>query len=195
VIETALMTEAIRQRFDFSDYVSLEEDSTVKHEFLGGLVWPMAGGSPDHARIAANITAWLSTQLAGRRCTVFGSDLRVRVLATGLATYPDVTVVCGPLEFDPEDSKRHTVINPALIVEILSPATEEYDSGEKLLHYQQIASLQEIALVAQAEQRIEIWRRGPHGWAREAEASDPARLLTLGCDLPLTAVYRDPLAG
>jgi hypothetical protein len=66
---------------------------------------------------------------------------------------------------------------------------------EKLLHYQQIASLQEIALVGQAEQRIELWRRGPHGWARDAGASDPAHFVTLGCDLPLTAVYRDPLAG
>jgi len=189
------MTEAIRQRFDFSDYVSLEENSTVKHEFLGGLVWAMAGGSPDHARIAANITAWISTQLAGRRCAVFSSDLRVRVPATGLATYPDVTVVCGPLEFDPDDAKRHTITNPALIVEILSPSTEEYDRGEKLLHYQQIASLHEVVLVAQAEQRIEIWRRGPGVWALETGASDHVHLATLGCDLPLATVYRDPLAG
>jgi len=189
------MTEAIRQRFDFSDYVSLEENSTVKHEFLGGLVWAMAGGSPDHARIAANITAWISTQLAGRRCAVFSSDLRVRVRATGLATYPDVTVVCGPLEFDPEDPKRHTVINPALIVEILSPSTEEYDRGEKLLHYQQIAALHEVVLVSQAEQRIEICRRGADGWALETGVFDHVHLATLGCDLPLATVYRDPLAG
>lgn len=124
MVETTV-TEAVRQRFDFSDYLSLEENSTVKHEFLGGLVWAMAGGSPDHARIAANITAWISAQLAGRPCAVFSSDLRVRVLATGLATYPDVTVVCGPLEFDPQDPKAHTVTNPALIVEILTPSTEE----------------------------------------------------------------------
>src|SRR5439155_18899105 len=100
------------------------------HEFLDGVVWPMAGGSPDHAGIAANVARLLGNQLAGQPCRVFTSDLRVRVKATGLGTYPDVTVICGQLEFDPEDPKRHTVTNPRMIVEVLSPSTEEYDRGE-----------------------------------------------------------------
>src|SRR5690606_31274388 len=121
---------------------------SIKHEFLDGLVWAMAGGSPEHAAIAANIVALLVNQLAGRRCRVFSSDLRVRVKATGLATYPDVTVVCEQLELDPDDPKGHTVTNPKLLVEVLSPSTAEYDRGEKLDHYRQIESLEVILLVA-----------------------------------------------
>jgi len=188
------VSEAIRQRFDFSDYVSLEEASTVKHEYLGGLVWAMAGGSPEHARIAANVAALLSTQLAGRRCAVFSADLRVRVRATGLATYPDLTVVCDQLEFDPEDNKRHTVINPSVVVEVLSPSTEDYDRGEKLGHYQQIESLKEIVLIAPEQRRVEVWRRSADGWALEPAHGERASLLTIGCELPMASVFRDPLS-
>lgn len=189
------VTQAIRQRFDFTDYVLLEESSTVKHEYLGGLVWAMAGGSPAHARIAANVATLLATQLAGKRCAVYSSDLRVRVAATGLATYPDITVVCGHLELDPEDIKQHTVINPSVVVEVLSPSTEEYDRGEKLLNYQQIPSLREVVLVAQDEPRVEVWRRGEGGWFLVPTSDGPARLATLDCQLPLASVYADPLAG
>lgn len=189
------VTQAIRQRFDFTDYVLLEESSTVKHEYLGGLVWAMAGGSPAHARIAANVATLLATQLSGKRCAVYSSDLRVRVAATGLATYPDITVVCGHLELDPEDIKQHTVINPSVVVEVLSPSTEEYDRGEKLLNYQQIPSLREVVLVAQDERRVEVWRRGEGGWFLVPTSDGPARLATLDCQLPLASVYADPLAG
>jgi Uma2 family endonuclease len=188
------MSEAVRQRFDFSDYLSLEESSTVKHEYLGGLVWAMAGGSPEHARIAANLAALLSSQLAGQRCAVFSSDLRVRVLATGLATYPDLTVVCGQLEFDPEDSKQHTIINPSVILEVLSPSTEDYDRGEKLSHYQQIASLRELVLVDPERRSIEVWRRAAQDWSFDAGSAEGASLTTLGCELLAAVVFRDPLA-
>jgi Uma2 family endonuclease len=188
------MSEAVRQRFDFSEYVSLEESSTVKHEYLGGLVWAMAGGSPEHARIAANVAAVLASQLAGQRCAVFSSDLRVRVTATGLATYPDLTVICGQLQFDPEDAKQHTVINPSVVVEVLSPSTEEYDRGEKLSHYQQIPSLREVVLVDPARRRIEVWRRGARDWSLDAGSAEGAHLTTLGCQLPAAVVFRDPLA-
>jgi Uma2 family endonuclease len=189
------VSQAIRQRFDFPEYVLLEESSTVRHEYLGGLVWAMAGGSPEHARIAANIAATLTVQLAGQRCAVFSSDLRVRVLATGLATYPDITVVCGHLEFDPDDPKQHTVTNPTVVIEILSPSTEEYDRGEKLQHYQQITSLREVVLVATRERRIEVWRGTGKGWTLDANASNSAQLEAISCQLPLDAVYADPLAG
>jgi Uma2 family endonuclease len=188
------VAQPIRQRFDFPDYVLLEESSSVKHEYLEGLVWAMAGGSPEHARIATNIATLLSTQLAGKRCSVFSSDLRVRVTATGLATYPDITVVCDRLELDPEDTKGHTVTNPRLIVEILSPSTEEYDRGEKLLHYQQIPSLRELVLVGSDERRIDVWRRDGQSWALAPAAPDRAELSSVACHLPLSAVYFDPLS-
>src|SRR5690606_3991742 len=100
------MAEPARQKYSFEGYIELEEMSPlVKHEFLDGQVWALAGGSPDHAAIATNVATLLSNQLRGQPCRVFGSDLRVRVKATGLATYPDVTVVCGRLELDPDDKK------------------------------------------------------------------------------------------
>src|SRR5258708_31296765 len=105
----------------------------------------MAGGPPEHAAISMNIGSQLREQLRGRGCQAYSSDLRIRVLATGLATYPDVTVVCKPVELDPLD--RHTVTNPTLVVEVLSPSTAAYDRGEKLAHYQQIPSLREVVLV------------------------------------------------
>jgi Uma2 family endonuclease len=119
-------------RFTFDEYVRLEEDSDIKHEFLEGRVWAMSGGTPAHAAIAANVTILLGNALRGKAYQAYSSDLRVRAQATGLGTYPDVTVVCGHLELDPEDPKKHTVTNPQVLVEVLSPSTEDYDRGEKL---------------------------------------------------------------
>ena len=89
------VAEPARQTFSFDAYLELEEVSPVKHEFLRGEVWAMAGGTPDHAAISVNVSTLLSTALRGRPCRVYSSDLRIRVLATGLGTYPGVTVVCG----------------------------------------------------------------------------------------------------
>lgn len=110
-----------RQWYTFAEYVDLEASSPIKHEFLDGQVWAMAGRSPDHAAVASNVNALLNRQLRGKPCRVFSSDLRVRSRATGLGTYADVTVVCGQLDLDPEDPKRHTVVNPSVLVEVLSP--------------------------------------------------------------------------
>ncbi len=157
----------------------------------------MSGGTPDHAAIAGNVLALLHVHLTGQRCRVSTADLRVRVLETGLGTYPDVTVVCGKLELDPEDPKGHTVSNPRVVVEVLSPSTEAYDRGEKLRHYLRIASLEEIVLVAHDRREIEVVRREADGtWSRHiAEAGAVAPLASIGCALPLDEVYRDPLAA
>jgi Uma2 family endonuclease len=186
---------AARQRHSFAEYLAIEEMSPLRHEFCDGEVWAMAGGSPDHAAIAVNVASVLREQLRGRPCRVFGSDLRVRVLATGLSTYPDVTVVCSHLETDPEDPRGHTVVNPTLLVEVLSPSTEDYDRGEKLAHYKRIASLREVVLVAQDERRIVLWRREGERWTLETAHGDQvARLPGVGCSLPLAEIYLDPLA-
>ena len=118
------MGEPAHHRFSFGQYLMLEEDSGLKHEFLEGQVWAMSGGTPEHAAVAGNVLTLLNVQLAGKKCRVFTSDLRIRVVATGLGTYPDVSVVCGHLELDPEDAKRHTVVNPRILVEVLSPSTD-----------------------------------------------------------------------
>lgn len=188
---------AARQHFTFDEYLQLEEIAEVKHEFLDGQVWAMAGGSPEHAAMIGNVTTLLNVQLRGQRCRVFTTALRVRVKATGLGTYPDVTVVGGRLERDPEDRTGHTVINPRVLVEVLSKSTEAYDRGEKLAHYQTIPGLDEIILVAYDRQEIEVVRRDADGtWSRHLAGPDGvARLVSIACELPVAEVYRDPLAG
>lgn len=190
------MAHASHHRFTFDDYLRVEHDSGIKHEFLSGQVWAMSGGSPSHAAIAAKIGALLTVALEGKPCRTFSADLRIRVEESGLATYPDVSVVCGSLELDPEDSKGHTVTNPRVIVEVLSPSTEDYDRGEKLGHYKTIPSLEEVVLVAHDRREIEVVRREPDGsWSRHvARDGEDATLASLGCVLPIVDVYRDPLA-
>jgi Uma2 family endonuclease len=187
------VAEPARQKYRFEDYLALEAVSPVKHEFLEGHVWAMAGGTPEHAAIAVNVSTLLNVALRGRPCRVYSSDLRVRVMPTGLGTYPDVTVVCGQAEFDPQDSSRHTITNPLVVVEVLSPSTEDYDRGEKLEHYQQMPSLSQIVLVSHSERRVEVWERQAATWKRQVVTEGEARLEALGCSLPIGEVYRDPL--
>jgi Uma2 family endonuclease len=128
-----MATPASLHRYSFADYLAFEEASTTKHEFLDGEIYGMAGGTPEHAALSVAVSSALLAQLRGGPCRVYSSDLRVRVHATGLATYPDVTVVCGEVQRDPESVT--TVVNPRIVVEVLSDATEAYDRGQKLDHY------------------------------------------------------------
>jgi Uma2 family endonuclease len=190
------MIASSRPRLTYEEYCQIEADSSIRHEYHDGQVWAMAGGSREHAAIAANIVGLLAVALRGGRCQVHTSDLRIRVRATGLATYPDVSVVCGRAELDPEDRLGHTVTNPSLLVEVLSPSTEEYDRTEKLSHYQRIDSLREIVLVGPAGQGIDVWRRADDGsWAISTYGSGDVELSSIGATLPLAEVYRDPLAS
>jgi Uma2 family endonuclease len=189
------VTEAARQRYTFDEYIELEAASpSVKHEFLDGAVWAMAGGTPDHAAIAANVIGLLRERLRGQRCRVFTSDLRIRVEATGLGTYPDASVVCNQVELDPEDKRGHTVVNPTLVVEVLSPSTENYDRGEKREHYQRIPTVREIVLVAHDTRRVELWRRDGDAWSEHVVSEGAVELTSLDCSLPLEEIYLDPLA-
>jgi Uma2 family endonuclease len=156
----------------------------------------MSGGTPEHAGVTATIGRLLGNALEGRPCRVFSPDLRVRVRATGLGTYPDVTVICGSIQFDPEDPKQRTALNPVVLVEVLSPSTEDYDRGEKLGQYKQIESLREVVLVAHDRREVEVVRREADGsWSRHvATENDAFRLESLDCALALTDVYRNPLA-
>jgi Uma2 family endonuclease len=192
-----MVQPARHHRFEFADYLRLEQDGGAKHEFFDGIVWAMARGTREHAAICATIARLLGNQVEGRPCRVYGSDLRVRVRATGLATYPDVTVICGRFEPDPDDPDGHTAVNPNLVVEVLSHSTEVYDRGEKLAQYKQIATLQEVVLVAYDKHEIETVHKKPDGtwqshFARRGEA---AELGSLGCKLSVTEVYADPLDG
>lgn len=194
MLDCYVMTLAARQLYTFGEYVELEEMSPVKHEFLDGAVWAMAGGTLDLAAIAANVIGMLRARLRGRRCRVFTSDLRVRVEATGLGTYPDASVICDSIQLDPGDPKGHTVVNPTVLVEVLSPSTEVYDRGEKREHYQRIPSVREIVLVAHDARRIELWRRDGDTWLEHVVETGDLHLASLDCHLPLDEIYEDPLA-
>jgi Uma2 family endonuclease len=191
------MAYAAHHRFTFGEYLTLEDDCGARHEYLAGQVWAMAGGTPEHAAVSMNVGALLTNALRGKPCRVYSSDLRIRVQATSLATYPDVTVVCERVTLDPDDPKQHTVSNPRVIIEILSPSTEDYDRGEKLGHYKQIPSLAEVVLVAHDRREIEIVRREADGsWSRTiARDGERARLASIDCELPVEEIYRDPLAS
>ena len=167
----------------------MEEVSTVRHEFLDGEIYAMAGGSVLHAALSAAALAALHSQLAGR-CRVYSSDLRIRVRATGLASYPDVTVVCGAVETDPENAE--TVVNPALVVEVLSPGTMDYDLGEKFEHYRQIPSLTAVVYIWQDRRRVEIRERSGSTW--KTTVIGPGEMATnaaLGVGLDVDALYTD----
>ena len=175
--------------YSFADYLTLERDSVTKHEFDTGEILARPGGTARHSALAANVvTALRTTRAPG--CTVFQSDMRVRVAATGRAMYPDASMVCGSLEYDAEDAARTTITNPLLIVEVLSVTTEKGDRGNKWMHYQRIPSLQEYVLVSQ-EPRIEIFRRTPSGTWEYFEVGQGIVSLATGPALDLSMLYAD----
>ena len=178
-------------RYTYQDYVSLEEESSTRHEFLAGEIVAMAGGTPEHAAMAAEVIGQLREQIRGGSCRVFTSDLGVRVKATGLATYPDASVVCGPTERDPD--KKTNVTNPRVIVEVTSDSTEDYDQGEKLRHYKQIPSLEAIVIVSHREAKVDVWSRSTDSplWSRtNATAGASAAVPALACFLDVDAIWR-----
>jgi Uma2 family endonuclease len=179
----------------YAEYIEREEKSPTKHEWLNGVIYDMSGGTPDHAGLATTVGRLLGNQLAGKRYRVFGSDLKIRVLATNLGTYPDVSVVCGRLELDPDSNVA--VTNPTVLVEVLSDSTEAYDRGEKFAHYRRIPSLREYVIVGQTTRLIEVYRKNEAGlWVlvAEAGAGEQAALESIGCVLTVDEVYVDPLA-
>lgn len=175
--------------YTFADYLTLERDSEVKHEFDAGEILAMSGGTARHSALAVKVaTALETTRRSG--CTVFQSDMRVRIAATGRATYPDASMVCGLLEYDSEDAAQTTITNPVLIVEVLSVTTEKGDRGNKWLHYQRIPSLEEYVLVSQ-EPRIEIFRRTSSGTWEYFEVHEGTVTLASGPTLDLATLYAD----
>lgn len=177
-------------RVSDDEYIARERRSESKSELIHGEIVAMAGASPRHNAVAANVVRVLGTLLKERRCLVFSSDQRLHVEATGLYTYPDVTVACDHLRFHPK--YRDTLLNPNLLVEVLSDSTEAYDRGAKFAHYRALASLREYVLVSQHEPRVEHYLRLDSGqWvltAYEGESATAA-LPTLGCELPLREIY------
>lgn len=187
-------------RYTEAEYLEMELAVEEKHEFFEGEIYAMGGASFAHAQLASNVVLHLGSKSRGGPCRVLLSDLRVKVSASGLYTYPDAVVVCG----DPQLEKPgDTLTNPTLLVSVLSESTETKDRGWKFQQYQKIPSLREYLLVSQITPRLELFTRQSDGrWlytaAEGLEASVP--LTCLGCDLKLEAVdekvegLREPFA-
>ena len=172
-----------------AEYLRIERAATYRSEFFRGEMFAMAGGSPKHSRIKTNVLGELQNRLKRMPCVPYDSDLRIRC-ATGLYTYPDASVVCGPLEFD--DEQKDTVLNPTLLVEVLSKTTEAYDRGKKFDHYRTIPALREYVLVSQDEPVIQRFLRNEDNtWTLTVVSGmdQTLALKSIDVDLPLCEVF------
>ncbi len=178
-------------RYTYADYVGVEEMSSTKHEFLDGEIFAMAGGSEEHSALAAAVVHALANTIGEQPCRVHTSDLRIYVEATGLATFPDGSVICGPLQQHPPSPKA-TALNPKVLVEVTSDSSEEYDTGAKRASYQTIPSLRDYIVVSHRERRITVHGRNDAGqWTtRVAIAGGTVAVDSLGTSLPVDAIYR-----
>lgn len=184
------MSQQIQPYISPQEYLRLERQSEHKSEYVNGQIFAMTGASRKHNLITTNISSSLHTQLKGRPCEVYAIDMRVKVRATGLYTYPDVAVACGEPEF--EDDFVDTLLNPTLLVEVLSPSTERYDRIAKSSYYRTIESLAEHLLVAQDEIRVEQYSKQPNGeWSlfEYVTLDSTAQLHSINCTLVLSEVY------
>ena len=172
------------------EYLAWERKQPFKNEYHNGQIIAMSGASRWHNRITVDVTVQLSNQLMESECEVFAGDMRVRTDPTVSYYYPDVIVVCGESRF--EDDTFDTLLNPILVVEVLSPSTAAFDRGEKFEHCKQIASLQEYILVSQDNVRVEHYHRQGSQWTCDTfrHLEDMLPLASIKCTLPLRAIYR-----
>jgi Uma2 family endonuclease len=172
------------------EYLSLERQADYKSEYFDGEIFAMAGASEEHNQIAANVLAEIHTQFKKRPCRVYANDMRVKVSPTGLYTYPDIVAVCGERNFD--DEQKDTLLNPTVIIEVLSSSTANYDRGEKFEHYRTLASLTEYILIAQSKYHIDHYvRQTNHQWvlSETSDLQETIELPSIQCTLALSDVY------
>jgi Uma2 family endonuclease len=186
------MTSVPKEKLTPEEYLALEHSTAEKNEFVDGELRAMGGAGFDHNAIMINTAAELVLRLRGKNCRVMAADLRVKSGSSNSYFYPDIVGFCG----DPQLRKEgtDTLLNPVMLLEVLSPTTEGYDRGEKFFHYQQIASLQQYVLVSQLHPRVEIFTRSQGGrWEYEviASLSEVVRLSSLDVEIPLAEIYRD----
>jgi Uma2 family endonuclease len=173
-----------------AEYLEQERRAERKSEYFQGAVFAMAGVSRRHGLIVTNLVRELSQQLKGKPCEVYSSDLRLRVTPAGLYTYPDVMVACSDIQF--ADDQKDTILNPLLLIEVLSESTRDYDRGRKFQYYRTLSSLTEYLTVAQDEPRVEQYTRQPESrWllTEFSRLEQTIPLASLPCALPLIEVY------
>ena len=176
--------------FTPEEYIASERKAMVKSEYLKGQIIAMSGASLAHTRITLDIATELNIQLRGGDCEVITNDMRVKTGPKGAYFYPDVVAFCGDPQF--EDNVFDTLLNPILVIEVLSSSTEVYDRGEKFSHYQELASLREYILVSQDRVRVEQYRLLKTQWVETEyqRYEDMLPLVSIGCELPLQDIYR-----
>jgi Uma2 family endonuclease len=172
-----------------AEYLALERRAETRSEYHDGQIVAMAGASREHNAIVFDTVAVISLQLRGRPCEGYANDMRVWIPAHRVYVYPDIVIVCGEPEF--EDAEVDTLLNPTVIIEILSSSTERYDRGRKFAQYRTLPSLREYLLIAQDEYRIDYYRReGDGNWfIGEAQGRDATLTLAIGCTLALADIY------
>ena len=181
------MSNARRVHHTYDHYLEVERMSDVRHEFLDGEIYAMAGGTPEHGILAMRLGALLAAQLAPG-CRVASSDVKVSIRATGLSTYPDVSVICAPLDRDPRDA--NAITNPSLLAEVPSPSTEDYDRGDKLSHYKQVPSLEAVVFVSHGAPRVTVVERTTDGsTTTDARPGEIAALATLGLSIDVSTLH------
>ena len=177
--------------FTEEQYLNFEDEALEKSEFFQGKIYAMAGGTPEHGKVSVRIIVTLDNALRTKPCTVYNSDVRIKVEATGLDTYPDASVVCNKTQLHIY-KKTQTVLNPTLIVEVLSPTTENYDRGDKFENYKLIPSLSDYILVAQDRAKVEHFVRqadGTWGCSVSEGLGSIVKIASLECELPLSEIY------
>jgi Uma2 family endonuclease len=183
------MFQERKQWISPEEYLALERQAEIRSEYFAGEVFAMAGATWTHNLIVLNVAEELRSHRKGGTCEVFVSDMRVEVSPTGLYTYPDVVVVCGQPQF--KDANEDTLLNPTVIMEVLSKSTASYDRGEKFEHYGSLPSLTDYLLIAQDRAAVEQRTRAEQGWQLTFHYGLDAvvSLPSLGCELRLSDVY------
>jgi Uma2 family endonuclease len=184
------MGEPALKYYTIEEYLTFERASQTKHELYKGEIFDMAGASFNHNQIQMNFIGEVRGYLKGKSCNVFGSDLRIHVPVNSLFTYPDAIIICGAPQL--MDEEFDTILNPSVIVEILSPATQRYDRGEKFMLYRSITSLQEYILIDSESITIEHYKRNNNNtWLLQEwkERTDTLTITTIGLSLPLEELY------
>ncbi|MDT5122987.1 MAG: hypothetical protein QOC96_2469 [Acidobacteriota bacterium] len=184
------MSSQVKVYYTPEEYLALERQAEYKSEYFNGEIFAMTGASRKHNLVAGNVFASLHNQLKKRPCEIYPSDMRVKVSPTGLYTYPDVIVVCGEPLFD--DKQKDTLLNPTVLVEVLSKSTASYDRGEKFEHYRKLDSLAEYLVIAQNKYHAEHYSRQPDNRWLLSETDDRQQTIHLSsieCDLALADIY------
>jgi len=172
------------------EYLAKERVADYKSEYYKGEIFAFAGASREHNTIVINLIIKLAPRLRKNNCEIYSNDMRVNVNATGLYTYPDVVVVCGSPQF--EDDEYDTLLNPTVLIEVLSPSTEDYDRGAKFEHYRTIGSLSDYILVAQHKIHVERYvRQSDRSWlfSEFKSAKDKFQIQSIGCELSVAEIY------